>query len=107
MTPLTSTERAQFYAAAHHLGHGDAIRHEAFMLVVEVMAQDPSPWHESDPFAAERYLAGRGATPAVAAERAAAFELSMRALYGLATGTIATSFDEVAAWLEADEDGAA
>ncbi|MEU6944265.1 hypothetical protein ABZ957_03320 [Streptomyces sp. NPDC046316] len=107
MTPLTYTERAQFCAAAHSLGGSEAIRHQAFMILVEMMAQEPSPWEADDPFAAERYLVMRGATTAVAAERAPAFELSMRALHALATGVIATSFDEVAAWIETDLGGAA
>ncbi|MFE7947377.1 hypothetical protein [Streptomyces sp. NPDC057426] len=106
MNPLTHTERAQYFAAVHNMGHGEEIRDQAFMLAVEVMAQTPAPWDETEPFAAERYLAARGATPSAAAQNAIGFELGMRALHALATGSIAMSFEEIARWIETSVDGA-
>ncbi|MGW6243833.1 hypothetical protein [Streptomyces roseolus] len=106
MNPLTHTERAQYFAAVHNLGHGEEIRDEAFMLAVQVMAETPAPWGETEPFAAERYLAARGATPTAASENAISFEICMRALQALATGNIAMTFDELTRWIETNVDGA-
>ncbi|MFI0825693.1 hypothetical protein ACH4Q7_14695 [Streptomyces roseolus] len=106
MNPLTDIERARYFAAVHNLGHGEEIHDEVFMFAVEVMAGTSAPWDETEPFAAERYLAARGATPADASENAVGFELCMRALYALSTGSIAMSFNEIASWIETHVDGA-
>lgn len=106
MNDLTHIERAQFLAAVNGLGEGDEIQQAAFELLCEIEDKTPAPWSQSDPFAAERYLAARGATPRAAAANAGHFELSMRALYGLATGARAQSFQDLADWIEKNVDGA-
>lgn len=106
MKPLTYTERAQFLAAVQGLGQGEEIQDAALGLLVEFESTSPAPWAGTDPFAAERYLAGRGATPKAAAANAAEFELQTRALYALATGKPAQSFEELADWIKTHVDGA-
>lgn len=105
MKDLTNIERARFLAAVHDMGEGDEIPEACLQLVVEIESELAAPWEQSDPFAAERYLAGRGATPKAAAANAAEFELSMRALYALATGKRAQSFQDLADWIEKNVDG--
>lgn len=105
MNPLTHTEHAQYFAAVHRMGHGEEIRDDAFVLAVQVMAETPAPWSETEPFATERYLSARGATPTAASENATSFEICMRALHALATGSIAMTFDELACWIETNVDG--
>ncbi|MFE3495301.1 hypothetical protein ACFXOS_19880 [Streptomyces sp. NPDC059175] len=106
MNALTHTERAQFLATVQHLGQGEEIQEAALRLVIELEAEHPAPWAETDPFAAERYLASRGATPKAAASNAAEFELQARALYTLATGKPAQSFQDIVDWFKAHVDGA-
>ncbi|TXS30755.1 hypothetical protein EAO71_20390 [Streptomyces sp. ms191] len=106
MNPLTHTERAKFFAAVHDIGHGDTVRDAAFRLAVEVVAQNPAPWAQAEPFAAERYLSGRGASPDAASRNAVEFEISMRTLYELATGTAPATFSDMVRWIETDLDGA-
>ena len=106
MKDLTYTERAQFLVAVRDMGEGDAIPEACLQLVTEAESETAAPWAQTDPFAAERYLAARGATPKAAAANAAEFELSMRALYALATGQRAQSFQDLAAWIEKNVDGA-
>ncbi|GFH38877.1 hypothetical protein [Streptomyces pacificus] len=106
MNALTHIERAQFLAAVQDLGQDEEIQEAARRLVLEIEAESPAPWAESDPFAAERYLASRGATPKAAASNAAEFELQSRALYALATGKLAQSFQDIANWFRTHVDGA-
>ncbi|MFI6105808.1 hypothetical protein [Streptomyces sp. NPDC051310] len=106
MNPLTYTERAQFLAAVNGLGEGSEIQDAALRLVAEVAAETPAPWAEPDPLAAERYLAARGATPTAAAQNAAEFEVNLRAIYAIATGKFAESFEDLARWIETHVDGA-
>ncbi|MER6435464.1 hypothetical protein ABT275_03745 [Streptomyces sp. NPDC001185] len=103
---ISFVERAQFLAAVKDMGEGDEIPDAAFQLFREIESQTSAPWAQSDPFAAERYLAGRGATLENAAANAAEFELSFRALYALATGKAAQSFEDIANWIEQRVDGA-
>ncbi|MFH8805510.1 hypothetical protein ACH4F6_39215 [Streptomyces sp. NPDC017936] len=106
MSDLSYTERAQFLAAVQGMGEGDEIPEACFRLVYEMESETAAPWAQSDPFAAERYLAARGATPKNAAANAAEFEVSMRALYALATGRPAQSFQDIADWIEQNVDSA-
>ncbi|MFJ1808512.1 MULTISPECIES: hypothetical protein [unclassified Streptomyces] len=106
MKDLTYIERAQFLVAVRDMGEGDEIPEACFQLVSETESEVEAPWAQSNPFAAERYLAARGATPKAAAANAAEFELSMRALYALATGQRAQSFQDLADWIEKNVDGA-
>ncbi|MFF1702576.1 hypothetical protein [Streptomyces sp. NPDC058252] len=106
MNDLTYTERAQFLAAVQDMGEGYEIPEASFQLLREVESEAVAPWAQSDPFAAERYLASRGATPKNAAANAAEFELSMRALYALATGKRPESFQDLTDWIEQNVDGA-
>lgn len=105
MSSSERIERAKFFAAVHELGEGDEIPQAALDLVCETEAETPAPWVQSDPFAAERYLAARGATPKAATANAAEFELSMRALYALATGQRAQTFQELTDWIATYVDG--
>lgn len=105
MKPLSYTERAQFLAAVHDMGQGAEIQDAALRLLVEFEAESPAPWADTDPFAAERYLAGRGAALEVAAANAAEFELHTRALYALTTGKPAQTFQELADWIKTHVDG--
>ncbi|MEV0183845.1 hypothetical protein AB0I54_31855 [Streptomyces sp. NPDC050625] len=105
MSDLTYIERAQFLATVQGMGEGDEIPQAAFELVREAESETAAPWAQSDPLAAERYLAARGATPKAATANAAEFELSMRALYALAKGTRAQSFQDLADWIETNVDG--
>ncbi|MET8765824.1 hypothetical protein [Streptomyces sp. NPDC004658] len=106
MSSSERIERAKFLAAVHELGQGDEIPQAALDLVCEAEAEISAPWAQSDPFAAERYLAARGATPKAATANAVEFELSMRALYALATGRRAETFQELADWIATYVDGA-
>lgn len=106
MNDLTYTERAQFLAAVQEMGEGDEIAEASFRLILEIESQIPAPWAASDPFAAERYLASRGAGPAVAAANAAEFELKFRALIALETGEPVRTFEEIADWISTRVDGA-
>lgn len=98
-------ERARFLATVKDLGDRDQIPTMAFALVLELTEEYPAPWAESDPLAAERYLAARGASPAAAAANARAFEEQMRALFALHTGRYAETFDELADWISTHVDG--
>ncbi|MFD5370792.1 hypothetical protein [Streptomyces sp. NPDC127103] len=106
MNPLTHTERAQYFAAVHSLGYGDTVRDAAFRLAVEVVSENPAPWAETEPFAAERYLSGRGASPVAASSNAVEFETCMRVLFELANGVGPTTFEELTQWVETHVDGA-
>ncbi|MEU6098012.1 hypothetical protein [Streptomyces sp. NPDC047079] len=106
MNDLTYMERAQFLVAVQAMGEGDEIPEASYQLLREIESETAAPWAQSDPFAAERYLAAKGATPKAAAANAAEFELSMRALYALATGARAQSFQDLADWIEKNVDGA-
>ncbi|MFJ9020770.1 hypothetical protein ACIRPU_12420 [Streptomyces sp. NPDC102259] len=105
MKGLTYTERAQFLVVVHDMGEGDEIPEACFQLLSKAESDVEAPWARSEPFAAERYLAARGATPKAAAANAAEFELSMRALYALATGERAQSFQDLADWIAKNVDG--
>ncbi|MFE7927820.1 hypothetical protein ACFU6S_03645 [Streptomyces sp. NPDC057456] len=106
MKDLTYIERARFLVAVRDMGEGNEIPEACFQLTVESESEVTAPWAQSDPFAAERYLAARGATPKAAAANAAEFEISMRALYALATGERAQSFQDLADWIDKTVDGA-
>ncbi|WP_306186926.1 hypothetical protein [Streptomyces sp. MK5] len=106
MNDLTYTERARFLAAVQDMGEGDEIPEAAYQLIREIEADTAAPWAQSDPLAAERYLAARGATAENAAANAAEFELSFRALYALATGKPAQSFQDIVDWIAKNVDGA-
>jgi hypothetical protein len=88
--------RANFLATVKDMGEGDEIADAMFRLVCEVEEQLPAPWADSDPFAAERWLAAHGASPAMAAKNAAEFEISARALVALKLGRPVETFDELA-----------
>ncbi|PKT67559.1 hypothetical protein CW362_39805 [Streptomyces populi] len=105
MSDLTYTERAQFLATVQGMGEGDEIQEAAFQLILEIESQTPAPWAQSDPFAAERYLAARGASPAAAARNAAGFEVRFRALVALGTGRPAERFEDIADWISTHVDG--
>lgn len=105
MSDLTYTERAQFLAAVQGLGEGDEIPQASVDLMVEIESQHPAPWADIDPFAAERYLASRGASPKAAAQNAAEFELKFRALIALSTGRPVQAFQEIADWINTHVDG--
>lgn len=96
---LSYVERAQFLAAVQEMGEGDEIAAATFALFREMESTTPAPWAATDPFAAERYLAARGAAPAVAAENAAEFELNFRALIAMATGEPVRDFQQITAWI--------
>ncbi|MFM9652790.1 hypothetical protein [Streptomyces galilaeus] len=106
MNDLTHIERARFLVAVQGMGEGDEIPEACFHLLSETESEVEAPWVRSDPFAAERYLAARGATPKAAAANASEFEVSMRALYALATGERAQSFQDLADWIAKNVDGA-
>lgn len=99
-------EKAEFLSAVKDLGHGTEIPDAALALTVDVTRSAPSPWGSSDPFAAERYLAGRGLAPALAASNAAEFEIQMRALVGVSLGRPVGSFNEITDWVAKHIDGA-
>jgi hypothetical protein len=99
MSDLSPVDRAQFLALMVDLSDRDAIGAEAFELAVEVTAQTPAPWADTDPQAAEHWLLVHGASPTAAAANAPEFELSMRALVGIANGYPVQDFAEIAAWL--------
>ncbi|MET7890624.1 hypothetical protein [Streptomyces mirabilis] len=104
--PISFVERAQFLATVKDMGEGDEIQEAAFQLIVDIESQTPAPWAETDPFAAERYLAARGTTPDLAAANAAEFELKFRALYALGTGKPANTFQDITDWINTHVDGA-
>jgi hypothetical protein len=106
VSDLTYTERAHFLAAVQDMGEGDEIPAAAFDLILEIESATPAPWAETDPLVAERYLAARGATPAVAAANAAEFELKFRAVIALSTGKPAQTFQDIADWIDTHVDGA-
>ncbi|TKA13204.1 hypothetical protein [Actinacidiphila oryziradicis] len=105
--PNTWVERATFLAMAKETGmdNGDEIAAATVELMIEIETRTPAPWADSDPFAAERYLASRGASPAAATANAAEFEVSMRALTALGTGKPAETFDDIVRWIAEHVDG--
>lgn len=103
---ISLVERAQFLAAVKDLGEGDEIAAATFNLIVEVESQTAAPWADTDPFAAEMYLVGRGADPQAAAANAAEFELQFRAIVVMHTGRRAESFQDIATWIADHVDGA-
>jgi len=87
---------AEFLTVVQPLGVGDEISAAAYRLVRQMMLDTPAPWADTDPLAAERWLAAHGASPAVAARNAAEFEVSARALVALKLGCPVLSFDVLA-----------
>lgn len=105
--PLSPLERMQFLAAVQPITEVEELAEAALPIAVEVLGEEPAPWAVSDPLAAERYLAARGATPDVASDtaNAAEFELTMRALYALYFGRPPQAFAQLAEWVDALMDG--
>lgn len=89
-------EQVDFLLAVQPLGVGDEIASATYQLVRRMMSENPAPWSDTEPFAAERWLAAHGASAAVAARNAAEFEVSARALVALKLGRPAATFDELA-----------
>ncbi|WP_042400310.1 hypothetical protein [Streptacidiphilus carbonis] len=85
-----------FLLAVQPLGVGDEIAEASYKLVLRMMQDNPAPWADDDPFAAERWLAAHGASPEIAAKNAAEFEVSARALTAIKLGYPPITFNEVA-----------
>jgi hypothetical protein len=77
----------------------DAVSSAAFDAVRRMIDLQPSPWTDSDPYAADRYLAttfGRSVRRADAAE----FEADARSLFAITTGRYANTFAELAVFMD-------
>lgn len=92
-------DRAKFLAIVKDADAGDDVAKASFDLCVEMSRQVPAPWADTDPLAAERYLAARGASLEAAAANGRTFEARMRALIGLSTGKDPQTFAEIADWI--------
>lgn len=77
-----------------------AMSEAAYQVVIQLARTTETPWSQTDPHAAELYIATRSTTaltPAVARE----FEISGRALFALAHGRWPDTFAELATYLDA------
>lgn len=99
-------DEATFLSAFAGIGDRHALAESCLATVRAALAESPAPWADTHPNGTALYLLDHGGQLDRIAEYGADFELTMRAIYGLAHRRFPETFDEFAAWLDTVIQGA-